>query len=243
MAEFHVFKDTAAMTEAAARLFTDLAHRALSARGRFTVALPGGTTPVPLFQRLTFSPWREAIPWDRIVFFFGDERAVDADDEQSNFRTARVTLLDHVPVPAENVVRIRGELGAQGAAAALREDMVSAFGPDGTPRIDLIILGMGLDGHTASLYPGHKALGAQDWVVPVTDHTGSPGVDRVTLTLPVLCAARTVLFLATGPAKAGLIAELATDPAAGERYPAAMVEAESTLWYVDKAAYGKVAKR
>ena len=239
MPEFHVFRDTAEVTEAAARLFTDLAHQALSERGRFTVALPGGTTPVPLFQRLTFSPWREAIPWDRIVFFWGDDRAVGPDREQSNYRMARVTMLDHVPVREENILRVRGELGADQAAEAMRADLADAFGHGGIPRFDLILLGMGLDGHTASLYPNHPALEATDWAVPVTAHNGSPEVDRVTLTLPVLNAARTVLFLATGPAKAAVIADLAADPAA-DRYPAGRVEAEKTLWYVDEPAFSQV---
>ena len=239
MPEFHVFRDTAEVSEAAAALFTDLAHRALSERGRFTVALPGGTTPVPLFQRLTFSPWREAIPWDRIVFFWGDDRAVGPDREQSNYRMARVTMLDHVPVKEENVLRIRGELGAENAAEALRADLAGAFGHGGIPRFDLIILSMGLAGDTASLYPNHPALKATDWAVPVPAREGSHDSDRVTMTLPVLNAARTVLFMATGPAKAKIIADLAADPAS-DRYPAGRVEAENTLWYVDEAAFGQV---
>ena len=238
MADFHVFKDGAEAVEAAARLFTELSHRALEERGRFTVALCGGATPAPLFQLLASSPWWEAIPWDRIVFFWGDERAVGPDDERSNFRMARLILLDNVPVREENVVRIQGELGAEKGAAQLRLDLAEGFGKD-LPRFDLALLGIGADGHTASLFPGHKVLECTDPAAPVPAPPADPAVDRITLTLDVLNNARTALFLVTGQAKADAMAAVVNDPDAGDRYPAARVEAEQTLWYVDEAAFAK----
>jgi len=237
MADFHVFEDTSAVTEAAAGLFTELSHQALYERGRFTVALSGGSTPVPLFQRLTFSPWRSAIPWDRILFCWGDDRAVGPDHEYSNFRMARVTLLDHVPVVAENIIRIRGELGAIEATKAYKDELAEAFGPCGTPRFDLVIQGVGMDGHTASLFPGGVELEATSWAVPVSHPTADPAVDRVSLTLPVFNSARTALFLATGTGKAPVVRDVVNDPTAADRYPAARVEAEQTLWYVDENAF------
>jgi len=242
MADFHVFEDTAALTEAAASLFTDLSHRALYERGRFTVALSGGSTPVPLFQRLTFSPWRSAIPWNRILFFWGDDRAVGPEHEYSNYRMARVTLLDHVPVVDENVIRIRGELGAIEAAKAYKAHLAKAFGPCGVPQFDLVIQGVGMDGHTASLFPGGPELEATSWATPVSNPTADPPVDRVSLTLPVLNNARTALFMATGTGKAPVIRDVVNDPAAADRYPAARVEAEQTLWYVDENAFSLACK-
>ncbi|WP_419786224.1 6-phosphogluconolactonase [Pseudodesulfovibrio sp.] len=237
MADFHVFEDTAAVSEAVARLFTDMSHKALGERGRFTVALSGGATPVPLFQRLTFPTWRNAIPWDRILFFWGDDRAVGPHHEYSNYRRARVTLLDHVPVVEQNVVRIRGELGAEKACEQLIRDLETAFGTETLPRFDLVIQGMGMDGHTASLYPGHKELESKEWAVPVTDPAADPKVDRVTFTLPVFNNARTALFMATGAGKAPLIRDIVNDPTAPDRYPAARIDAEETLWYVDENAF------
>ncbi|MDD3310490.1 6-phosphogluconolactonase [Pseudodesulfovibrio sp.] len=242
MADFHVFEDTAAVTEAAARLFADLSHQALYERGRFTVALSGGSTPVPLFQRLTFSPWCSAIPWNRTLFFWGDDRAVGPEHEYSNYRMARVTLLDHVPVAEENVIRIRGELGAVEAAKAYKADLAEAFGPCGAPRFDLVIQGVGMDGHTASLFPGGPELEATSWVVPVSNASADPAVDRVTLSLPVFNRARTALFLATGTGKAPVVRDVVNDPAAMDRYPAARVEAEQTLWYVDENAFSLAKK-
>lgn len=240
MADFHVFNDEAAAVEAAARLFTELSHRALEERGRFTVALSGGSTPAPLFQLLASSPWWDAIPWDRIVFFWADDRAVGPDHEQSNFRTARMILLDNVPVREENVVRIRGELGAEEAAEALDRDLVDGFGADGLPRFDLVLLGLGTDGHTASLFPGDPALQSAKRAAPVMDPAADPAVDRVTLTLDVLNNARTALFLVTGRAKRDVVTAIVDDPAAPDSYPAARVEASETLWYVDEAAFGGV---
>ena len=239
MADFHVFKDKGEVARAAARLFTELSHRALEERGRFTVALSGGATPAPLFQLLASSPWWEAIPWDRTVFFWADDRAVGPEDERSNFRAAKLTLLDNVPVHAENVIRIRGELGATEAAGQLCSDLVEGFGDKELPRFDLVLLGLGADGHTASLFPGDGALQCTDWSAPVIDPPADPAVDRVTLTLDVLNNARTALFLVTGRAKGDVMAAMVNDPDAGDRYPAARVEAEETLWYVDEAAFAK----
>lgn len=240
MADFHVFEDSSAVAEAAAQLYIALSHRALDRRGRFTVALPGGSTPAPLFQVLATSPWREAIPWDRTLFFWGDDRVAEPDNEHANYHMARLILLDKVPVREENVIRIRGELGAESAAEQLRCDLQEGFGTRRVPRFDLVLLGVGEDGHTASLFPGSNALDSERWAEPVFEPDADPPLDRVTMTLPVLNNARTVLFLALGKAKAPIISRMVNDPEADTLYPAARVEARETLWYVDEAAFSAV---
>lgn len=232
-----VFADAEDMSQAAARLFMDLAMEAVSLRGSFAVALSGGSTPRRLYEILAAPPYKGGVPWDRVILFWGDDRAVPPDHEWSNYRLAKDFLLDHVPIPDANIYRIRGELGATEAARAMQADLVAVFGDCGTPRFDLALQGMGGDGHTASLFPGTAALEATGWVVSVMDPPADPKVDRVTLTLPVLSAARMALFLAAGQGKRDVIGEILNDPTAPERYPAARVEAEKTVWYLDEAAF------
>ncbi|MUM78557.1 6-phosphogluconolactonase [Pseudodesulfovibrio sp. F-1] len=241
MPEFLVFADVEAQSRAAADLLVSLSHRALEARGRFTLALSGGAGPARLMQLLATEPWRGSIPWDRAVVFWGDERAVPPDHEWSNYRQANDLLLSRVPVDRANVVRIRGELGAGEAARELRRDLARCFGEVAWPCFDLALLGMGLDGHTASLFPGRYELDSSDWVEAVSAPDAEPRVDRVTLTLPVLNAARTALFLVSGRDKRSLVTEIMNDPASGS-HPAARVDAGRTLWYLDEAAAGQSAR-
>lgn len=240
MLDFLVFSDSEELSREAARLFRDLAQQALGLRGRFVVALSGGSTPKRLFEILAEPEFRNAVPWDRVIVFWGDDRAVGPDHEWSNYRLAYETLLAHAPVLEKNVYRIVGEQGAQRAAEDMRRNMVNIFGDQGAPRFDLVLQGMGGDGHTASLFPGTPELESTDWVVPVIDPPADPKVDRVTLTFPVLNAARVALFLAAGVGKRKILNEIINDPTAPERYPAARLQAEKTLWYVDEAAFGVV---
>lgn len=238
MAEFQVFADVEAQSRAAASLIVGLSHRALEARGRFTLALSGGSGPVRLMELLAREPCRGAIPWDRTLVFWGDDRAVGPEHELSNFRLARELLLSRVPVPEANLVRIRGELGAEDAARELRLDLVECFGESSPPRFDLVLLGMGRDGHTASLFPGRPELDSVAWVEPVPAPDMEPRAERVTMTLPVFNAARTALFLVAGQDKRALVGQIRHDPTAPARFPAACVAAERTLWYLDEAAAG-----
>ncbi len=238
MADFHVFSDAEDLSQAAARLFIEQAHQALSKRGRFTVALSGGSTPERLFKILAAEPCWRAVPWDRTLVFWGDDRAVSPDNALSNYKLAHETLLAHVPIPEKNIVRIKGELGAVQAAESLRHDLVKTFGDQLLPRFDLVLQGMGIDGHTASLFPGTDALNSTDMVVPVIDPPADPKVDRVTFSFPLLNNARIALFLAVGENKRHIVSEIMNDPTARGRYPAARLEAEQTLWYVDEAAFG-----
>jgi 6-phosphogluconolactonase len=238
MADFHVFANAEDMSQSAAQLFIACSHQALNDRARFTVALSGGSTPKRFFEILACEPYWRAVPWDRTLIFWGDDRAVPPDDDQSNYKLAHDTLLSHMPIPEANIFRIRGELGADRAAEDTRRNLVNAFGDKETPRFDFALQGMGTDGHTASLFPNTDSLESTDWVIPVINPPAIPKIDRITMTFPVLNNARTALFLAAGKDKQSLIHEIMNDPTAPDRYPAARLEAEQTLWYVDEAALG-----
>lgn len=239
MADFHIFTSPEKLSEAAADLFIDCAHGAIDLRGRFIVALSGGSTPKQLFQILAKEPFNKAIAWHKTVIFWGDERAVPPDHEWSNYKLAKDHLLNRVPILEKNIFRIKGELGAERAAKEMDQNLVSIFGNLAIPRFDLALQGLGEDGHTASLFPGTKALEATDWVVPVIDPPANPCVDRVTLSFPVLNAARIALFLVAGESKRRIISEIMNSPTAPDQYPAARITADETIWYIDEAAFGK----
>ncbi len=209
MPDIVVLPDPAAVAEEAARRFVALAAQAVQARGRFTVALAGGTTPGALYHLLARLPYRNQIAWERTLIFFGDERCVPPDHPWSNYRMAQEALLAHVPVPAGNIYRMAGELPSESAAAGYAGLLRQVFHLRGTarPRLDLILLGMGEDGHTASLFPDMPALQERRRLVVATQvpEYVQPPVARITLTLPVLNAACHVMFLVTGANKAGKV--------------------------------------
>lgn len=210
----------------------------MATRGRFIVALAGGATPRDTYRQLAQSPLRDAMPWADTWVFFGDERAVPAEHAESNYRMARLALLSLVPLPLAQVFRMRGEAEDQEAAATQYVDaMRQVFGTKRgeLPRFDVVLLGLGVDGHTASLFPYSAALKETvRWVVSV--HAAAAAIPaRLTMTLPVLNTARRVLFLAAGSEKAKVIRAVLQD---GARVPARMIcPAEGTLdWLVDRAA-------
>ncbi len=198
---------------------------AVDARGSCRFALAGGSTPRRAYERLSRV---EDLPWDKVEVFFGDERCVPPDDAQSNYRMAQEALLGSIS-PAPRVRRIEGELGAQAAARRYEEAL------DRRP-LDLVLLGMGEDGHTASLFPGDGAIGVADrWVASAT--SPKPPVARVTLTLPALTAARCVIFAVSGAAKAERLEEVFRERReARPRLPAARVRGPQVRWLVDTAA-------
>jgi 6-phosphogluconolactonase len=222
-ARVHVLETPALASAATADLIEARIGRATSARGRCLLVLAGGSTPKRVYELLAASPRRERIPWGSVQVFFGDERCVPPDDEHSNFRMAEEALLTHVPLVDGAVHRIPGELG--GAEAARRyAEVIRGVVPDDPPVFDVVLLGLGYDGHTASLFPGDTALEARDALVAVA-HAPAPPTERVTLTLPLLCAARSVAFLALGEAKADAVRRMlapASDPAE-DPVPAARV--------------------
>ena len=236
----HRARDATDVVELLAAFLVARVTDAIARRGRCRLALAGGGTPRSLYERLTRAPWRDRIDWSRLDIFWGDERAVPADHPQSNYRLAREALLDAVPVPARNVHRIDGELppdqAARGYAAAL-----------GNEPLDLILLGMGGDGHTASLFPGTPLDRARDQTVLAT-RSPVPPVGRVSLGYGALEAARCVAFLVVGAGKAERVAEVMRQLGVedGDRevslLPAALVRPISgeLHWFVDEAAFQRV---
>jgi 6-phosphogluconolactonase len=218
----------------AAEEFTRIAGAATAASGRFSVALSGGNTPRALHTALAGAEFRGNVSWAAVHFFWGDERVVPPDHPDSNYRMAYETLLSKVSVPQENIHRVETELGAEGAAEAYEKTLRGFFADAGAaPRFDLLLLGIGDDGHTASLFPGSPALHEEKrWVVAT--YVEKLKSERVTLTLPVLNAAANVIFLVSGKAKAKPARETRS---AGSELPAAQVRpAGKLLWILDRAA-------
>lgn len=221
----------------AAECFARVAADAVERRGRFTVALAGGRTPRLLYERLAEleSEGKSGFDWRKAHVFFSDERQVTPDHPDSNCRMASETLLSKVPVPADQIHRVRGENpDADRAAEEYEEILATTFriGRGEWPRFDLILLGMGSDGHTASLFPGTTALEVDDRTAVAVRRPAAH--DRVTLTLPVLNAASGVIVMAFGPEKAAAVGRVA----AGEPLPAGLVRPKSgdLLWLVDRDA-------
>ena len=229
-----VYETSAEIAEAAARDFAARAEEAIHERGRFAVALAGGSTPKATYEALA-RDHAEDIDWARVHVFFGDERTVPPDHEDSNYRMAHEALLSRVPVGGVHCMR--GESPPAEAAATYEEELQRFFGAGGSPSLDLILLGLGEDGHTASLFPETSALDVTDrWVVanPVLKLETT----RLTLTIPVINAAKAVTFLVAGEGKAGALSEILEGDADPRAYPAKLVHPESgdLTWMVDRAA-------
>lgn len=241
-----VFADAGALASAAAKLFVRQAGATVAADGRFTVALAGGTTPNALYDLLA-TVYRNSTPWHAIHFFWGDERHVPPDHRDSNFRAASEAMLDRVPVPPAHVHRILGELPNAADAAANYEQKLRgepALGGAALPVFDLVLLGMGPDGHTASLFPGSEALYERDRLVlaPWVEKFRS---SRITLTLPVLNSAAMVVFLVSGVEKAETLSAVLEGPHQPIRLPAQAVRPSKghLLWFVDAAAAVRLSAR
>lgn len=237
MPNLTIYPDPDGLVHGAAELITDLALAAVAATDRFTVALAGGSTPRPVYAMLASPAFASRIPWDRVHVFFGDERCVPADDERSNYRMAREALLDHVPLPPANIHRIAGEADPALAALAYEQEMRRFFRTEVPPAIDLICLGMGDDGHTASLFPGSAGLREQErWVMP--QYVEAMSSWRVTVTPVLINAARNVAFMVAGAGKAETLARVLTGPYEPDALPAQLVQPVNgqTHWLVDAAA-------
>jgi len=231
-----VFADLQALSHAAARLFAEEAARAIETKGRFIVLLAGGETPRRTYEALARDPLRDAVSWERVHFFWGDERHVPADDPASNARMARQALLDHVPVPAAQIHTIPYRSSPRESAVAY-EEILRAFFSGGPSRFDLVFLGLGENGHTASLFPGTIAVEERErWVTEVF----LPGelMQRITLTLPVINRAGLVVFLVSGTSKSRILRETLEDVSPLHCIPARLVRpADGKLrWLVDRDA-------
>lgn len=239
MAQVNVYPDVPALTQAAAELFVRAANEAVSARGAFSVMLSGGSTPRALHTRLVSDEFKSRVDWPRVHIFWGDERCVPPDHPDSNYRMARETLLDHLTIPASNVQRIRGEAEPT-VAADEYERALRAFVGNALPQIDSIFLGMGDDGHTASLFPHSPAIHeTARWVVSVAHTTPPPPlVARVTVTPVVINAARRVAFLVTGASKAERLRQVLRGAYQPDELPSQVVRPTDgeLLWFVDPEA-------
>lgn len=232
--------DGEAVAQAAKRRVVELCEVAVQERGRFTLALSGGSTPRRLYELLA----TESLPFKKMFFFFGDERHVPPDDEQSNFRMAKEAFFSRTPVPAQNIHRIRGELLNAGDAAQRYEETLRKFFalPDGEfPRLDCVLLGLGADGHTASLFPGTEGLlETKKWVIG--QRVEKLQTERISLTPPMLNAARAVIFLVQGADKAEPVHAALEVQGPAEELPARVVQpAPGGLWWIlDRAAASKL---
>ncbi|MFQ5889562.1 MAG: 6-phosphogluconolactonase [Gemmatimonadota bacterium] len=236
-----VLDDAEVLADAAAREVTRSVRNAIARRGSCSIALAGGRTPRQLYRKLAGEPHRSRIDWRRLEVFWGDERCVPPDHSESNYRMAREALLDRVPVARLAVHRMRGEVEPFSAAAEYEAALLETLGA--APRLDLVLLGIGADGHTASLFPDTPNLGGElRWVIS----TLGPATPRrrLSLTLRTINGARKVIFLATGAAKAAALALVlgkAADPAASS-LPAALVRPRqgSLVWLVDRHAAARL---
>jgi 6-phosphogluconolactonase len=238
-----IFAEKDALMRAAADLFVRASQQA-AVRGRFTVALSGGSTPRALHTLLAAPPYRDQINWSRIEFFWGDERFVPPDDPESNYRMARETLLERVPVQPSQIHPVPTQLGDPAATAvAYTEELRRVFrlGPDDLPPFDLILLGMGPDGHTASLFPHTAALHAHDRLV-VANAVPQLQTYRITLTASVINHAGTVAFLISGADKADALHAVLEGPRDVEMYPSQLIAPTTgeLHWLVDRAAAAKL---
>jgi len=235
-----VFPDLEALSQAAAAEFAAAVDEAVGARGKAAIALAGGDTPRRLYALLAAAPYRERVPWSRLTVFFTDERQVPGEDPRSNAHMAKETLLDRVPIPPAQVHRPRmadPDLNRAAAEYAAQIHAQVPRGSTGRPAFDLILLGMGADGHTASLFPGDPAFDEAQLAVAAV-HAPHAGLRRVTLTLPVLNAARRVLFLVAGDEKAAAVARVCRDRDPDPTLPAGRVQptSGSVVWFLDEAA-------
>ncbi|MBH0180117.1 MAG: 6-phosphogluconolactonase, partial [Nitrospira sp.] len=224
-----------------ASLVHALSEEAIRSHGRFLLALSGGSTPRALYQTLVTPEWKQRFNWSHIFFLFGDERCVPPEHSESNFHMAQAALFQPLGIAPDHIYRINGEhpdpaIAAQRYEEALRRLTNTAASE--TPRIDLILLGLGEDGHTASLFPGTAALQEQRRAVTV-GHAPTGIGSRLTLTLGVLNRATVVLFLVAGSSKAGIVRAILEPGSAADRaHPAALVAPETgrLMWMLDRSA-------
>jgi 6-phosphogluconolactonase len=232
-----ILDDAERVAQAAAARFVELGQTLIAERGRFVVALAGGSTPKRVYELLASDGYKERLDWSKVHIFFGDERCVPPDHAESNYRMANEALLSRVSLPSKNIHRMNG-VGDAVANARLYEDEIRTFFNDAAwPRFDLILLGMGDDGHTASLFPGTEVLDEREaWVAGIW--VEKLGAYRITLSVPAINHAAHIVFLVTGENKAERLAEVLEAKHSPSRLPAQLIKPlDGTLWWLaDRAA-------
>ena len=247
MAKIRVYSNNESLIGGASDLIIESAAKAIAERGRFTLALSGGDTPRPVYARLATAGCRHRIDWSKVLIFFGDERCVPPEDHQSNYLMVRTALLDHVPIPPGNIYRIRGEEAPEKAAADYTDILKRTFGGErvieGLPPegFDLILLGMGDNGHTASLFPGLAAVTeTRRWVMAL--YVEVVGMWRITMTPVIINAARQVAFLVSGAKKAEMLQQVLEGPYQPVVLPSQIITPMSgeLHWLLDQSAAAKL---
>ncbi len=240
-----IYPDADTLSHEAALYVIHVANEAIVTHGRFTLALAGGSTPKRLYALLASEPYRDQINWALVEIFWSDERCVPPDSEDSNYHLAAEVLLSKVPIPANQIHRMPADSADRDAAArAYTEEIQRVFGTDGTPSFDLLQLGMGPEGHTASLFPHQASLKEQRRLVMPVD-VPKPPPPRLTFTPPLLNAAIHVLFLVTGQDKADAVAAILEGEHNPEEYPAQIIQPPrgEVTWMLDSVAASKLRRR
>jgi 6-phosphogluconolactonase len=236
--DLRIHADANALIEAVAQRWLEVANNAINARGKFHVALSGGSTPSALYRLLALPQFAKRVPWDRVHVYFGDERAVAPDHADSNFRMAKEALLDHVTIPIAHIHRIMGELeDLQAAASTYTRELTTnlPLSAQGVVQFDLLLLGIGTDGHIASLFPATPVLHERARLVEAV-YVEKLDSWRITITLPVIDHARHVLIMVSGDTKARIIRDVFATRRAPP-YPVQLINPQGTLeWHLDKAA-------
>jgi len=235
--DIRIFETAEEVARAAADYFAEIALSSIDTEGRFSVALAGGSTPRRTYQLLASEEYRNRFPWSQVHIFFGDERAVSATHADSNYRMAEEALISLLPIPTENVHRIVGEGDAVANASLYEGELQTFFDGASWPRFNLVLLGIGDDGHTASLFPGTEALSeARAWVV--ANWVEKLKTYRITLTAPAINHAANIVFLVAGAGKAERLPEVLRGARNPLRLPSQLIQPVdgSLVWLVDKAA-------
>ncbi|MEO0376649.1 MAG: 6-phosphogluconolactonase [Cyanobacteria bacterium P01_A01_bin.17] len=234
--KIEVLADASTLVQRAAELVVAEAQQAIAQRDRFTIALSGGNTPKPLYEQLA----EKDLPWSKVHIFWGDERYVPADHADSNAGMARKAWLDRVPLPAENIHPMATDAADPADAARTHEQHLNAFfgsssEPGQFPQLDVVLLGIGPDGHTASLFPHTEALQVCDRSITVGNKDGQP---RITFTIPILNRARCVIFLVTGENKRTALEQIFAEQANSSQWPARLVQPQDgqLIWLLDQSA-------
>ena len=235
--EIEVLPNLEALNHRAASFFVSASKNSIDTKKRFAVAISGGFTPRGLYKLLSSVPYRGQVDWTHVHFFWADERCVPKDHEESNFGIAFDTLLSRISIPDGNIHRIRGEEDPEKSARDYEDNIKKFFGMSGIPMFDLIILGMGEDGHTASLFPGSKLL-KETIRLAVPVYLPKPTWNRITLTFPILNNATQILFLVAGRSKASILSEILGDREKKKRFPAGLINPVHgyMTWLIDQEA-------
>ncbi len=243
--EIKVLLDPSAVAREAAERIARMAVESIALDGQFSIALSGGSTPKTLYEVLASEPYRSRIDWTKVEVFFGDERCVPPDHPESNYRMAREALLSKVPIPGDNIYRMRGEIDPEEAAVEYGQMLKEKFPSTGSGQaweggLNLVLLGMGDDGHTASLFPGTKAVSETNHrvVANYAEHSTTGKSWRITMTAPFINRSRNVLILVVGAGKAQRLRDVLEGTRDPQRFPIQLIAPDSgrLTWLLDASA-------